>query len=125
MKKTKLLGVWMDHSIAHAMTLANDSIRTEIIEAGQDHDGTLSRSENVSNNKEQQQQGSYYKRIGEVVKNYEKVLFFGPTNAKSELANLLKEDHQFDAIEMEVRSADKMNEHQMQAFVKEYFDPKN
>ncbi|MEO6037756.1 MAG: hypothetical protein ABIQ93_05025, partial [Saprospiraceae bacterium] len=72
-------------------------------------------------NKEQQQQGSYYKRIGEVIKNYEKVLLFGPTEAKSELANLLKDDRHFDDIEIEVKSSDKMTAHQMEAFVKTYF----
>lgn len=126
MKKTRLLGIWMDHSTAHAMTYANGSIITEGIDSeftSQDREETLNRSENVMHNKEQQQQGSYYKQIGEVIKNYEKVVIFGPTTAKSELANFLKEDHHFDAIEIEVKPADKMNEHQMHTFVKNYFDP--
>lgn len=116
----------MDHSTAHAMTYANGSIITEGIDSeftSQDREETLNRNENVMHNKEQQQQGSYYKRIGEVIKNYEKVVIFGPTTAKSELANFLKEDHHFDAIEIEVKPADKMNEHQMHTFVKNYFDP--
>lgn len=126
MKKLRLLGIWMDNSSAHAMTLANDTIITEIIDSKFTHqvrEQTLSKSENMMHNKEQQQQSSYYQRIGDVIKNYEKVVLFGPTNAKSELANLLKEDHHFDAIEVEVKSADKMTEHQMQAFVKAYFEP--
>ncbi len=126
MKKTRLLGIWMDHSNAHAMTYANDTIITETISSTFTHqqkEETLAKSENMMHNKEQQTQGSYYKRIGEVIKNYEKVLIFGPTEAKSELANLLKEDHHFDAIEIEVKSSDKMTEHQMQAFVKSYFKP--
>ena len=124
MKKTTLLGVWMDHSSAHAMTYVNDSIISEVIDCeftSRDREDALERSENLAHNKEQQQQGSYYKRIGEVIKNYEKVVIFGPTDAKSELANLLKEDHHFDAIEIEVKPADKMNEHQMHTFVKDYF----
>ncbi len=124
MKKTTLLGVWMDHSNAYAMTYVNDSIISEDINStfsSQDREAAMSRSENVAHNKEQQQQGSYYKRIGEVIKNYEKVVIFGPTDAKNELANILKEDHHFDAIEIEVKSADKMNEHEMQTFVKNYF----
>lgn len=128
MKKVRLLGIWMDHSSAHVMTLANDTIITETIESAftsQDRESTLSRNENVMHNKEQQQHSSYYKRIGEVIKNYEKVVIFGPTSAKSELANILKEDHHFDAIELEVKPADKMTEHQMHAFVKNYFDTNN
>ena len=61
----------------------------------------------------------YYGKMGEIIKNYQKVVVFGPTNAKSELTNLLKEDHHFDEIEIEVKSADKMTEHQMHAFVKD------
>lgn len=126
MKKTRLLGIWMDHSSAHAMTYVNDSIITEVIDSAftsQDREATLAKSENIMHNKEQQQQGSYYKRVGDVIKNYEKVIIFGPTNAKSELANLLKEDHHFDNIEIEVKPADKMNAHEMQTFVKDYFNP--
>ena len=72
MKKTRLLGVWMDHSSAHAMTYVNDSIITEVIDSAftsQDREEAMNRSENVAHNKEQQQQGSYYTRVGDVIKN--------------------------------------------------------
>ena len=124
MKKTRLLGIWMDNANAHAMTFVNGSIIAEEIDStftSADREETIGRSEHVMHNKEQQQQGSYYKRIAETIKNYEKVVIFGPTDAKSQLANLLKEDHHFDAIEIEVKPADKMNKQQMQDFVKEYF----
>jgi stalled ribosome rescue protein Dom34 len=39
--------------------------------------------------KEQHEQSDYYKKIGEAIKNYQEVLLFGPTNAKTELLNLL------------------------------------
>jgi hypothetical protein len=47
---------------------------------------------------------------------------FGPTNAKTELINKLKEDHHFDEVKIEVKSADKMTENQQQAFVLEHFN---
>ncbi|MEO6757872.1 MAG: hypothetical protein ABIO24_00355, partial [Saprospiraceae bacterium] len=84
MKKTRLMGIWLDHSTAHAMTYANDSVITETIHSDFNHqekEEVLSRSEQIMHNKEQQLTGSYYKRIGEVIKNYEKVLLFGPTDA--------------------------------------------
>lgn len=127
MKKTRLLGIWMDHSSAHAMTLANGSVITEIIDSNfssDEREATMNRSENIMHNKEQQKHGTFYKRIGEVIKHYEQVVIFGPTNAKSELANMLKEDHHFDAIEIEVKSADKMNAREMEIFVREYFAEK-
>jgi hypothetical protein len=55
------------------------------------------------------------------MKDYDEVILFGPTDAKSELYNLLKNDHHFDKIRIEVKPADKMTENQQQAFVKKYF----
>ena len=54
-------------------------------------------------NKEQQKQSTYFNRIADVIKNYNEVLLFGPTDAKSELLNLLKTDHLFENIKMEVK----------------------
>ena len=72
-------------------------------------------------NKEQHEQSEYYKSIGEIIKNYDDVIIFGPTDAKTELFNLLKADHRFAKIKIEIKQADKMTENQQHAFVKEYF----
>lgn len=72
-------------------------------------------------NKEQQKQGEYYKKIGEAIKSYDEIILFGPTDAKLELYNLIKEDQQFSKIKIEVQQADKMTENQEQAFVRDYF----
>jgi len=44
------------------------------------------------------------------LKDYEEVLLFGPTNAKNELFNLLKDDRHFEKIKIEVKSGDKMTD---------------
>ena len=72
-------------------------------------------------NKEQHRQSDYYKKIGGEILQYDEVVLFGPTNAKSELANMLKEDHRFASIKLEIKSSDKMTENQEHAFVKDYF----
>ena len=72
-------------------------------------------------NKEQQKQRLYYKELGEIIKKYDEVLLFGPTDAKAELFNILKEDHHFDTIHIGVEDADKMTENQQHAFVRGYF----
>jgi stalled ribosome rescue protein Dom34 len=82
---------------------------------------TLNKSETVMHNKEQHLQSDYYKKIGEEIKNYDRVILFGPTNAKAELINKLKEDHNFSKIRIEVKQMDKMTENQEHAFVREYF----
>lgn len=70
---------------------------------------------------EQYLQLSYYKKLGDIIKKYQEVVLFGPTDAKNELLNLLKTDHLFEDIKIELINSDKMVESQMQTFVREYF----
>ena len=106
------------------MEFTGGPITTTIIQSSFNHDEkeeSLSKSENLMHNKEQHKHLEYYKKIGETIKQYGDVLLFGPTDAKLELCNLLKADHQFANIKIETKSADKMTENQQHAFVKEYF----
>ena len=52
----------------------------------------------------------------------DEVLLFGPTNAKTELYNLLKEDRHFNKHEIDIETSDNLTENQMRAFVKEHFE---
>ena len=120
----KQLGIWMDHHKAHAMVISPESILSSVIESSFTHqmkEETLNKSENVMHNKEQHQQSEYYKKLGEAIKNYEEVILFGPTDAKVELFNLLRADHLFEKIKIEIKQTDKMTEVQQHAFVREYF----
>jgi hypothetical protein len=124
MKKINHLGIWMDHSIAYIMDLTNDTIGQSIVESEFTHEDKeygLSRNEKLMHKKEQHLQLSYYKKLSDIIKNYQEVVLFGPTDAKTELLNLLKTDHLFEDIKIEVKHSDKMTENQMQAFVREYF----
>ena len=121
---TKKLGIWMDHSIANPMEftstpLAATSIASITISEGSGHG--QGKNENLMHNKEQHQQTDYYKQIKDVLKNYDEVILFGPSTAKNELANLLKEDHVFEKMKVEVKDADKMTENQQHAFVRDHF----
>lgn len=51
--------------------------------------------------KNQDQEAAYYKAIAESIKDYDEVLIFGPTNARTELRNILQEDGQFSKIKIE------------------------
>lgn len=121
---TKNLGIWMDHSSAHLINFNSDSSSTETIESAFTHEvmeQALSKGEHLAHNKEQHQQSGYYKKLAETIKNYNHVILFGPTDAKKELANLLKADHHYDKIVIETENADKMTDNQQHAFVKAYF----
>ncbi len=114
----------MDHSNAHLMEFTTDPIETKTLESKFTHEEkeqSLGKSENLMHNKEQHEQATYYKELGEIIRNYKEVLLFGPTNAKMELFNTLKTDQLFADIKIEVESADKMTENQQHAFVREHF----
>lgn len=124
MKEIKQLGIWMDHSNAFLMDLTNDVIVEKTVNSEftpYEKEFTLEKSERMMHNKEQQDQASYYKKIGDVIKSYHKVILFGPTDAKLELLNLIRTDHQFANLMIEARTSDKMTPHQMHEFVREYF----
>ena len=124
MKNTKKLGIWMDHSDAFIMELKNDTIVTSSVTSEYSHQESqtdIYKGEKLIHKKEQHLQLSYYKKISEIIRNYDEVLLFGPTDAKNELFNLIKKDHLFSKIPIEVKQSDKLTEQQMQAFVREYF----
>ena len=114
----------MDHSRARLIEFTTDPMVTTVITSRFTHDEkaqSIGKSEKIMHTKEQHEQADYYKKIGEVMKHFEEVLLFGPTNAKVELFNSLKDDKHFDNIKIDMQGADKMTEHQEHAFVKSYF----
>jgi hypothetical protein len=124
MSAAKKIGIWMDHSVAHLTVFTEDPMHTTSIESKFTHQSkeeSLSRSESLMHHKEQRQQADYYNKLGEVIRNYEGVILFGPTDAKSELMNILKADHHFANINIEIHPADKMTVGEQHIFVKKHF----
>ncbi len=124
MEKTKQLGIWMDHSEAFLMELSNDTIVENTILSEftqQEKENSLERSEKHMQNKEHHFKLNFFKKLSDVIKNSHEVVLFGPTNAKDELFNLLKADHLFNNIKIEVKHSDKMTKNKMHDFAKEYF----
>ena len=124
MKPEKYLGVWMDHASAHLIESENGHIETKTITSAFNHqvkEQTLEKSEKEMHHKENHEQLAFYKDIGKAMLNYEDVLLFGPTEAKTELLNLMRKDHHFDKIKIGVEPSDKMTANQELAFVRDYY----
>jgi hypothetical protein len=124
MKDNKQLGIWMDHSNAFLLEIINDTIETNsVVSELSDPEAEFNfyKGEKLIHKKEQHLQLSYYKKLGDIIKKYQEVVLFGPTDAKSELLNLIKTDHLFENIKIEVINSGKMTQSQMQTFVREYF----
>jgi stalled ribosome rescue protein Dom34 len=124
MTTEKKLAIWMDHASAHTIEYPGDENITKTITSDFTHTEkkeSLEKSEHSMHNKEQHEQSGYYKELAKVIANYDFVLLFGPTNAKSELLNFLRADHRFDQIKIVIKTADKMDVHEQKKFVKKYF----
>lgn len=126
MKTTKQLGIWMDHTIAHLMELKNSNIVSETIEAETiilHEDIEINwKDESSIHNKEQYNLSHYFKKLINVIKDYDEVLLFGPTDAKNELFNLIDNIRYMDMIKITIKTTDKMPENQQLNFVREYFN---
>jgi len=124
MTKGRKLGICMDHAHATLIEYSENPMETAVVTSDfthQEKEETLAKSEYGMHKKEQQGNATFYKHLGEVIRDFEEVLLFGPTNAKSELYNLLKADHRFEQIVIEVKNTDKLSDSQQHTFVKEYF----
>jgi hypothetical protein len=120
----KKLGIWMDHSNAHLIEFTAEPMEAQTISSKFTHDekeGSVHKGEHLMHNKEQHEQSDYYKHLGEAIRKYDEVLLFGPTEAKSELMNVLKTNHLFEKIKITVKPADKMTEVEQHTFIKEFF----
>jgi hypothetical protein len=124
MNKIKFLGIWMDHSNAFLMELYNHKISSKKIIIKTDikeKDNVDTHEIQVHSKEESQHRAAFFKEISNIIRNYQNVLIFGPTDAKNELYNLLKEDHRFENTKFELKNTDKMTENEMHQFVVEYF----
>lgn len=124
MKTIKKVGIWMDHTTAHLIEFSSEAKETQIITSDftfQDKEETLQRSESEMHNKEQHKHATFYKSIAAEIKKFDEVLLFGPTDAKVELFNRIRENHSYDNIKIEFKSADKMSDKEQHKFVRDYF----
>ncbi len=124
MKNTKRIGVWLDHTKALIIEEKNSTITSYAMESisREGENQNFGMDENLKQNTEQDQLSDFFKRITEVLKGYTEVLLFGPTDAKTELHNILKQDRHFDNVKIDVEITDNLTENQMHEFVKEHFE---
>ena len=127
MKTPAKIGIWMDHASAHTIAPSDASDKEEIRIVSRftpnEQSETIHKGEEVLHNKERGQQKSYYEAIAKVILGYDHVLLFGPTDAKNELMNLIKDDHRFANIRIKLETTDRMSELEQQQLVNKYFAP--
>jgi len=124
MKTTKKLGIWMDYCTADLIEYNLNSYEIKSIDSGfslQEIKEIVDNSDGLMNNKENQQLTNYFKRISQQIKEYNELVLFGSTDAKVELHAVLKEEHPYQNLKIEIKNTDKMTDNQKKYFVKIYF----
>ncbi|TBX68721.1 hypothetical protein EZL74_07965 [Flavobacterium silvisoli] len=124
MKATKRVGVWMDHATARVMEYHTEEQRIKLVTAdhkGLDNQEGLQHSESLLHHKENQSIKAFYKDILNILKDYDEIVLFGPTEAKNELYNLIREEHKYDHLKIATLPADKMSYEEQHDFVVHYF----
>lgn len=138
MKSHSRIAVWMNYQRAEFITHQplNEHIQTIYSEHdkmpredGQGADGTRwdkhsSSNEYHKNLKESEQLKRYYDTLNKLLMQYDEILLFGPTKAKTELKNHLLEDKSFSKKEIFVENADNMTDNQKLAFVRDFYSVK-
>lgn len=132
----KKIGIWMDH--AQAKLINPDDIDLSIRElastlnpreriAGETADGIKlggfrsSNNEFAKHEKEQNATHAYYKKLAVELLPYDMILIFGPTTARQEFYNYLKEEHNFSNKVITTVDGNYNTDNQLKAFVKKSF----
>ncbi len=124
MKFRKRLGIWMDHTHAHlkeyhyeVLNPNNHDIQNPM-DRTKDH---LVKGESFLHNAAQPLQSEYYKSLAKEILAFNEVLLFGPSEAKDELFNLIKDDLLYADIKINVKNSGPLSEKQEREVIKLHF----
>jgi len=107
----KKTGVWMDYSNAHIISFAEASPMPKTITSGftaQKKEKALEISASAMLSLQQQEASAYHRDIAATIVESNEVFLFGPTDAKKDFFNTLRNDSKFDAIHIEFYNSYRM-----------------
>jgi len=116
----------MDHAHANIIEFSDEPATAKMVYSDfskQDKNETLQRGEGEMHQKEQHQTLKYYKTLSAIIRDYDEVVLFGPTDAKTELFNYLRNHPIYDKIKIKAINSDKLTDAQQHAFVRKFFKP--
>ena len=124
METIKKIAVYMDHFMANIIEYTNSAEAIKTIKSefnSSEKKEILQKGETQLHNKEQDLQLEFYSKLRDELLNYNSVLLFGSTNAKTELLNILQADAKFLNVEFTLKNTDKLTNNQQIAFVNDCF----
>ena len=132
-KERKKAGIWLDHTVAHLIKVKNgkmivenvfSGIESNVRYKGETGTGTKlgkTRSTNrefTKHRTEENQLHAYYKTLTDIIATYDSIFLFGPSTAKKELLNWIRDKKKISGKTFIVDSAEEMSFNQMVAKVK-------
>jgi stalled ribosome rescue protein Dom34 len=124
MKNTNQLGIYMDHSVASLIefTVKPFEVQTILCEFPlEEKNASASKKNELKTRTKRAALNKFYNKIGRAVLKYDKIVLFGPSDAKIEFFDFLSEDEQFLKLKIELKDAVNMNVNQQHSFITEYF----
>ena len=124
MKMNKKIAVYMDHFAANILEYTDAAEIVKTIKSGfnkHQKEKILQSGESLLYHKEQNLQKEFYAKLRAELLNYESVLLFGATNAKTELLNILQIDAKFLNVEFTLKNTDKLTDKEQVNFVNDCF----
>ncbi|CAM2830490.1 hypothetical protein [Flavobacterium frigoris] len=122
----KKMGIWMDYSIPYLTGFTSNSFEIIKAESTSFESTKLYPIKTLAALLEKRDRllQTYYYKIASKIKNYDRIIIFGPTNAKTELFDVLSEDDRFLKTKIEITNTDQMNPAEQHQFIKNYFSDK-
>lgn len=126
MEAIKKMGIWMDYSMAYLMEFTSNPFEIKTVESTSFDTSTIYPINTLPILLEKRKRllFSYYNKIAREINNYDRIILFGPTNAKIEFFDVLSEDERFLKTKIEITNTDQMNAAEQHQFIKNYFSNK-
>ena len=125
MKSLKQLGIYMDYEHAFLMEMENGMIISHDILS------EFNENEIVDNRKmhflgfhcaeKKFLQAIFFKKISNIIKHYQQVVLFSPTNIKNELLYLLNENSLFNRIKISIEDTEKLTNDEIHKYMLDYY----
>ena len=122
----KKMGIWMDYSIAYLTEFTSNSFEIIKVEPTSFDSTKLYPIKTLALLLEKRDRflQNYYYKIANKIKNYDRIIIFGTSNAKNEFFDVLSEDERFLKTKIEITNTDKMDPAEQKDFIKKYFSNK-
>ena len=106
MEKTSQLGIWMDHSVAYLIEFTTKPFVIQTIVGKFPMEGKnvspAKKNESMHGSK-QSVLNRCYNDIGQAILKYNKIILFGPPDAKTGFFDFLSEDERFWKLKIEIK----------------------